>query len=54
MNQKELISIDDDSLEHVAGGFGILSCLIAKPLQIVGGVVHGALNLLFGGCAKKC
>jgi hypothetical protein len=53
MNQKELIAIDDDSLEQVAGGFGILSCLVAKPLQLVGSVVHGALNLLFGSC-KKC
>jgi hypothetical protein len=53
MNQKELISIDDASLEHVAGGFGIISCLVVKPLKLVGGLVQGTFNLLFGGC-KPC
>ena len=48
MNDNNLVSIDDDSLEQVAGGFGILGALILKPVALVTGVVSA---LLGGYCA---
>ena len=50
MNDQKLISIDDDSLENVAGGFGLLSCLIVKPVAIVANL----LSSLFCAPVKHC
>jgi len=47
MNDNNLISIDDDSLEQVAGSFGFLSALLCKPVAIV----TGLFSALLGGCA---
>ena len=44
MNDNNLVSIDDDSLEQVAGGFGILGALILKPVALVTGVVSALLG----------
>jgi hypothetical protein len=49
MNDSKLISIDDDSLDQVAGGtFGLLGALLCAPVKLVGGLVSA---LLGGICA---
>ena len=44
MNDNNLVSIDDDSLEQVAGGFGFLGALIIKPIALVTGLVSALLG----------
>ena len=54
MNDNNLVSIDDDSLEQVAGGFGFLGALIIKPVAIVTGLVSALLGGGHNHCAPAC
>lgn len=55
MNDSKLITIDDESLEQVSGGtLGLLFCVVAAPLKIVGGLLSGLGGLLGGACAPAC